>query len=73
MGALLKNVHGDITKLYAFSFLQLTFFPMAIINLFWKEHIGLGLILCQQNQEIDLFGADSSWPSGRDSITSLQA
>lgn len=34
---------SNITKLYAFSFLQMTLFPMAIITLFWKDHIGLSL------------------------------
>ena len=33
----------NIKKLYAFSFLQMTLFPMAIITLFWKDHIGLSL------------------------------
>ncbi len=35
--------HANIRKLYAFSFLQMTLFPMAIITLFWKDHIGLSL------------------------------
>jgi MFS family permease len=39
----MKNTHSNITKLYAFSFLQMTLFPMAIITLFWKDHIGLSL------------------------------
>jgi MFS family permease len=39
----MKNLHGNIRKLYAFSFLQMTLFPMAIITLFWKDHIGLSL------------------------------
>ena len=39
----MKNLHGNIRKLYAFSFLQMTLFPMAIITLFWKDHIGLTL------------------------------
>jgi MFS family permease len=39
----MKNLHGNIRKLYAFSFLQKTLFPMAIITLFWKDHIGLTL------------------------------
>jgi MFS family permease len=34
-----NNVH----KLYAFSFLKMTLFPMAVITLFWKDHIGLSL------------------------------
>ena len=33
----------NIKKLYAFSFLQMTLFPMAIITLFWKDRIGLSL------------------------------
>ncbi|MBC7963534.1 MAG: MFS transporter [Steroidobacteraceae bacterium] len=39
----MKNTHSNIRKLYAFSFLQMTLFPMAIITLFWKDHIGLSL------------------------------
>jgi MFS family permease len=39
----MKDPHGNIRKLYAFSFLHKTLFPMAIITLFWKEHIGLTL------------------------------
>jgi MFS family permease len=37
------NFHENIYKLYAFSSLQKTLFPMAIITLFWKDHIGLSL------------------------------
>ncbi|MRR36681.1 MFS transporter, partial [bacterium] len=33
----------NIPLLYGFSFLQMTLFPMAVITLFWKEHIGLSL------------------------------
>ena len=33
----------NIARLYAFSFLQMTLFPMAIITLFWKDRIGLSL------------------------------
>ncbi len=40
---LMKNLRANITRLYAFSFLQMTLFPMAIITLFWKDHIGLSL------------------------------
>jgi hypothetical protein len=39
----MKDPHGNIRKLYAFSFLHKTLFPMAIITLFWKEYIGLTL------------------------------
>jgi MFS family permease len=39
----MKNLYGNIRKLYLFSFLQMTLFPMAIITLFWKDHIGLSL------------------------------
>ena len=35
--------HSNINRLYAFSFLEKTLFPMAIITLFWKDHIGLNL------------------------------
>jgi MFS family permease len=40
---LMKTTRSNITRLYAFSFLQMTLFPMAIITLFWKDHIGLSL------------------------------
>ena len=39
----MKNTRANITRLYAFSFLQMTLFPMAIITLFWKDRIGLSL------------------------------
>ncbi len=39
----MRTTHSNIRKLYAFSFLQMTLFPMAIITLFWKDHIGLSL------------------------------
>ncbi|MFZ4858072.1 MAG: MFS transporter [Desulfuromonadaceae bacterium] len=39
----MNPTHSNIKKLYAFSFLQMTLFPMAIITLFWKDHIGLSL------------------------------
>ena len=34
---------ANIPRLYAFSFLKMTLFPMAVITLFWKDHIGLSL------------------------------
>jgi MFS family permease len=37
------NLSPNIRKLYAFSFLKMALFPMAIITLFWKDHIGLSL------------------------------
>ena len=37
------SLHSNINRLYAFSFLQKTLFPMAIITLFWKDRIGLNL------------------------------
>ncbi len=37
------NIPGNIRKLYAFSFLKMTLFPMAVITLFWKDQIGLSL------------------------------
>lgn len=33
----------NISRLYVFAFLKMTLFPMAIITLFWKDHIGLSL------------------------------
>jgi len=36
-------LHNNISRLYAFSFLKMTLFPMAIITLFWKDQIGLSL------------------------------
>ncbi len=39
----MQKTETNITKLYAFSFLQMTLFPMAIITLFWKDRIGLTL------------------------------
>ncbi|MBU1418789.1 MAG: MFS transporter [Proteobacteria bacterium] len=37
------NLNSNITKLYIFSFLKMSLFPMAIITLFWKDQIGLSL------------------------------
>ena len=34
---------ANIRLLYAFSFLKMTLFPMAVITLFWKDQIGLSL------------------------------
>ncbi|WP_129127877.1 MFS transporter [Geomonas oryzae] len=39
----MNSLSGNIRKLYVFSFLQMMLFPMAIITLFWKDHIGLSL------------------------------
>lgn len=39
----IATLRRNIPLLYAFSFLQMTLFPMAIITLFWKERIGLSL------------------------------
>lgn len=39
----MASVHSNISKLYLFSFLKMSLFPMAIITLFWKDHIGLSL------------------------------
>jgi len=36
-------LRGNIGKLYAFSVLKMTLFPMAVITLFWKDQIGLSL------------------------------
>jgi predicted MFS family arabinose efflux permease len=38
-----RLLKGNIRKLYAFSVLKMTLFPMAIITLFWKDQIGLSL------------------------------
>jgi MFS family permease len=34
---------SNLDKLYIFAFLKMTLFPMAVITLFWKDHIGLSL------------------------------
>jgi MFS family permease len=39
----MMTLRRNIPLLYAFSFLQMTLFPMAVITLFWKDHIGLSL------------------------------
>ena len=39
----MSNLQTNITRLYAFSFLRMSLFPMAIITLFWKDQIGLSL------------------------------
>lgn len=39
----MPRLSNNIIKLYAFSTLQMTLFPMAIITLFWKDQIGLTL------------------------------
>lgn len=39
----MNRLRRNIPLLYAFSFLQMTLFPMAVITLFWKDHIGLSL------------------------------
>lgn len=39
----MKSLSRNTPKLYAFSFLQMMLFPMAIITLFWKDQIGLSL------------------------------
>jgi hypothetical protein len=54
------NLHTNINKLYAFSFLQRTLFPMAIITLFWKDQIGLSLTEILLLQSIFSFGSASS-------------
>ena len=42
-GGHVTTFHSNIRRLYAFAFLEMTLFPMAIITLFWKDHIGLSL------------------------------
>ena len=39
----MTTTNSNIKKLYLFSFLKMSLFPMAIITLFWKDHIGLSL------------------------------
>ncbi|MDY0190533.1 MAG: MFS transporter [Desulfuromonas sp.] len=39
----MPTIKSNVKKLYAFSFLKMTLFPMAIITLFWKDQIGLSL------------------------------
>lgn len=39
----MTSFRRNLPLLYAFSFLQMTLFPMAIITLFWKDQIGLSL------------------------------
>ncbi len=39
----MPTIKTNIKKLYLFSFLQMSLFPMAIITLFWKDQIGLSL------------------------------
>jgi len=39
----MTSLRRNLPLLYAFSFLQMTLFPMAIITLFWKDQIGLSL------------------------------
>ena len=36
-------INSNIKKLYLFSFLKMSLFPMVIITLFWKDQIGLSL------------------------------
>ncbi|BBA68740.1 hypothetical protein [Geobacter sulfurreducens] len=46
------SLRRNIPLFYAFSFLEMTLLPMAVITLFWKHQIGLSLA------EI----ASSPWP-----------
>ncbi|HEY5672454.1 MAG TPA: MFS transporter [Malonomonas sp.] len=39
----MTGLRSNYKKLYLFSFLQMSLFPMAIITLFWKDQIGLSL------------------------------
>jgi MFS family permease len=43
MNAEALPLRNNVPKLYVFSFLKMTLFPMAIITLFWKDQIGLSL------------------------------
>ncbi|WP_303720748.1 MFS transporter [Malonomonas rubra] len=39
----MSRLNANLKKLYAFSCLKMSLFPMAIITLFWKDQIGLNL------------------------------
>jgi MFS family permease len=39
----MTRTHANIKKLYFFSFLKMSLFPMAIITLYWKDQVGLSL------------------------------
>jgi MFS family permease len=43
MTFLKSSLRNNIAKLNIFAFLKMTLFPMAVITLFWKDHIGLSL------------------------------
>jgi MFS family permease len=43
MTCLKSSLRSNIVKLNIFAFLKMTLFPMAVITLFWKDHIGLSL------------------------------
>lgn len=43
MKTTIHSYQSNTRKLYIFSFLKMTLFPMAVITLFWKDHIGLNL------------------------------
>lgn len=61
----MPTTQANIVKLSAFSFLQMTLFPMAIITLFWKDQIGLTLteILLLQSL-LSLVMVAMEYPSG---------
>src|SRR5512134_2264994 len=61
----MTTLRRNIPLLYAFSFLQMTLFPMAIITLFWKDRIGLSLaqiLLLQGIFSVVMVGME--YPSG---------
>ena len=61
----MERLSGNITRLYIFSFLQMTLFPMAIITIFWKEHIGLSLFQILLLQSVfSLASVLLEYPSG---------
>jgi MFS family permease len=60
-----KPLKGNIGKLYAFSVLKMTLFPMAIITLFWKNQIGLNLTQIMTLQAIfSMASILMEYPSG---------
>lgn len=59
------NLQANIRKLYIFSFLKMMLFPMAIITLFWKDHIGLTLTEIMLLQAVfSLASLSLEYPSG---------
>ncbi len=59
------DLRSNIRKLYLFSFLKMMLFPLAIITLFWKDHIGLTLTEIMLLQAVFSFASLClEYPSG---------